>query len=352
MPKKMIVVGTGGFGTCWCENFLPPNIKDKTIEVVAAVDANPEALSNARQFLGLKDEQCYTDIAKCFGTVRADCCALVIPPNLKEKAVMLALENGLHILCEKPIAEDLKTAKRIAAKVKKARKKMAITMSHRFDQDKRSLKRELDSKKHGRLDYVSCRLTCSWRDWFKGKPTWRDRMADFVLQDCAVHHMDLLADLAGAPCEELYAESWTKPWSGFNTNTQCLVTMKMENGVRVLCEFGLSNAASLNSWGQEYIRAECEKSTLILDHRRLECFPYDPKGRYGARKEGEGKELPLMRGRKWSNALLIEQFAKWLAGGPKMETNIADNLQAMALVEAAVMSNTKGKPIKVQELLG
>ena len=351
MAKKMIVVGTGGFGRYWCENFLPPNIKDKTIEVVAAVDANPDALANAKQFLGLKNDQCYTDMAKCFGAVRADCCALVIPPALKEKAVTLALKHDLHILCEKPIAEDLKTAKRIAAKVKKARKKMAVTMSHRFDQDKRSLKRELTSKKHGRLDYLSCHLTCSWRDWFKGKSTWRDRMADFVLQDCAVHHMDLLADLAGAPCEELYAESWTKPWTGFKTNTQCLITMRMKNGVRALCEFGLSNAACMNSWGTEYIRAECEKSTLLLNYRRLESFPYDPKGRYGPRREGGGKELRLMRGRKWTNALLIDQFAKWIAGGPKMETNVADNLQSMALVEAAVMSSTQGKPIKVQSLL-
>ena len=351
MPKKMILVGTGGFGRCWCESFLPPNLEDKTVEVVAAVDTNSEALANARQFLGLSDDQCYTDMAECFGSVRADCCALVIPPHVKDKAVTLALKHGLHILCEKPIAEDLKTAKRIAAKVKNARKKMAITMSHRFDQDKRSLKRELDGKKHGRLDYLVCRLTCSWRRWARTGDNWRDRMVDFVLQDCAVHHLDLLADLAGAPCEELYAESWTKPWSGFNTNTQCLVTMRMENGVRVLCEFGLSNAAALNSWGQEYIRAECEKDTLILDRRRLERFPYDPKGRYGARQEGDGKELPLAKGKKWSNVLLIDQFVKWISGGPKMATNVADNLQAMALVEAAVLSNTKGKPVKVQELL-
>jgi len=98
MPKKMIVVGTGGFGKYWCEHFLPPNIKDKTIEVVAAVDINPEALAHAGQALGLSDDQCYTDIGKCFDVVRVDCCALVIPPHLKEKTVTLALKSDLHIL--------------------------------------------------------------------------------------------------------------------------------------------------------------------------------------------------------------------------------------------------------------
>jgi len=62
MTYKAIQVGTGGFGGAWCSRFLPPNIKDGLLEVVAAVDINPEALENARQHLGLRRNQCYTDI--------------------------------------------------------------------------------------------------------------------------------------------------------------------------------------------------------------------------------------------------------------------------------------------------
>ena len=44
MAYKMIQVGTGGWGQLWCKEFLPPNIKQGLIEVVAAVDINPRAL--------------------------------------------------------------------------------------------------------------------------------------------------------------------------------------------------------------------------------------------------------------------------------------------------------------------
>ena len=57
---KMIQVGTGGHGAGWCKLFLPPNMQDGLIEVVAAVDINPEALKNARAFLDLRADQCYT----------------------------------------------------------------------------------------------------------------------------------------------------------------------------------------------------------------------------------------------------------------------------------------------------
>ena len=44
MAYKAILVGTGTWGEWWCEKFLPPNIADGTVEVVAAVDRNPAAL--------------------------------------------------------------------------------------------------------------------------------------------------------------------------------------------------------------------------------------------------------------------------------------------------------------------
>ena len=66
MAYKMIQVGTGGFGKSWCQRFLPPNVKDGLIEVVAAVDKDPEALKNAREFLGLPAGRCYRDVAEAF----------------------------------------------------------------------------------------------------------------------------------------------------------------------------------------------------------------------------------------------------------------------------------------------
>ena len=47
MAYKVIQVGTGGRGRSWCANILPPNIQDKLVEVVAAVDLNPEVLIHA-----------------------------------------------------------------------------------------------------------------------------------------------------------------------------------------------------------------------------------------------------------------------------------------------------------------
>jgi predicted dehydrogenase len=84
-PMKMIQVGTGSWGEHWCRDFLPPNIKEGLVEVVAAVDLNPQALERARSFLGLRQDQCYTDPQKAFADCRADFCTVVVPPEFSRE---------------------------------------------------------------------------------------------------------------------------------------------------------------------------------------------------------------------------------------------------------------------------
>ncbi len=349
MVYKVIQVGTGGFGARWCDRFLPPNVRDGLVEVVAAVDINPDALSNARQGLGLRADQCYTDIHRAFDENPADFCTIVVPPNSHEQVVDVALAHDMHILSEKPIADTLEGSLRIAEKVRRAGKKMGVTMSHRFDQDKSTLRHELRSGRHGPLDYLVLRFTCERRTY----GSWGNllhEMPDPLLIQGAVHHLDILADLAGAECDTIYAQTWTPPWGEYQGHAQGMVLMHFANDTRAFYEGAKTNAAELNWWGREYIRAECEKATLILNHRRLECIPYDPTHARDKR-EGQGEPIPLLEQPKWANTWLIEQFVGWLDGEEPMETNVEANLQSVAMVFAAIESSRTGRPVQVQDFL-
>jgi predicted dehydrogenase len=346
----MIQIGTGGFGNAWCRHFLPPNVRAGLIEVVAAMDINPDALENARAGLGLRDDQCFTDLDAALDTVRADFCSIVVPPAYHERVVEAAIAHDLHILSEKPIADSLEGSIRIANLARSSGKKMGVTMSHRFDQDKTTLRRELQSGAYGPLDYLVCRFTCDCRR-FASWGKFRHEIPDPLMVEGAVHHLDILADLAGAPCESIYAETWSPPWAEYAGDAQALVTLRMENGTRAHYEGAKTNAVGLNGWTREYIRAECEKATLVLNQRRLERFPYNPEATWATGTEGSGETIPLIEQPKWANTWLIEKFVQWLDGGEPMETNVEDNLQSVALVFAAIESARTGVPVKVQEML-
>lgn len=351
MAYRVIQIGTGGWGGTWCQRFLPPNITAGRIEVIAAADTNPEALANARAHLHLPETRCYTDLKRCLDENPAEFCTIVVPPSQHERVVDAALAHGLHILSEKPIADTLEASIRIADKVKRADRQMAVTMSHRFDQDKTTLREELRSGVYGPIDYLVCRFTCDCRQFGSWGAAFRHEMIDPLLIEGAVHHLDYLADFAAARCESIYAETWNPAWGSFGGDSQALITLRMANGVRATYEGAKTNAVSLNGWGQEYIRAECEEATLILDHRQLECFDYDPTGQNTAHREGEGRLLPLIKRGTWTNAWLIEQFCDSLDSGEPMATNVEDNLQSVAMVFGAIESSRTGKAVDVQAFL-
>ena len=341
MAYKMIQVGCGGFGSMWCSAFLPPNVREGLIHPVAAVDINPDALKNAQEHLGLPAERCYTDLQQAFDEHEADFCTIVVPPAHHEAVVDAALAHDMHILSEKPIADTLEASCRIAGKVKAAGKKMGVTMSHRFRQDITTLRHHVQSGKYGALDYLVCRFTCECRrygSWGK----FRHEIPDTLMVEGSVHHLDLIADMAGGLCDTIYAQTWNPPWGEFKGDSQGLVIMHMGNGTRATYEGAKTNAATLNCWGQEYIRAECEKATLTLDSQRITCREWPSQ---------EPRDIEHLQQPKWANTWLIEKFVRWLDCHEPMGTNVWDNLQSVALVFSAIESSRTGQPVKVQEFL-
>jgi predicted dehydrogenase len=318
--QKVIHVGVGSFGKRWCREFLRTNIDDGTIEVVAVVDIDPTALAYARNVLRLPEHACFTDPKKAFATVKADFCTVVVPPNFHEAIVDLAIEHGLDVLSEKPIADTMAGSVRIAQKIAAAGRKMAVTMSHRFDQDKTTLRRIIRSGKLGRVNNISCRYQSDMRQHMAWGALFRHTMQDPMLIEGAIHHLD------------------------------GVVTMVFDNGVRAVYEGSSSTAVGLNDWYQEYIRVDCELGTAILNHREIEIFTRQDLPRQQHR-EGAGQKIPLLNQPKWINNWLIDQFSKWRAGGPRMETHVAANVQASALVFGSIESARTNMLVKVQDYI-
>ncbi|MBV9813260.1 MAG: Gfo/Idh/MocA family oxidoreductase, partial [Acetobacteraceae bacterium] len=272
------------------------------------------------------------------------------PPQHHEEIVDLAIAHGLDVLSEKPIAASMEASVRIADKIARSGRKMAVTMSHRFDQDKTTLRRIVRSGKLGRVNNISCRYQSDMRGHMAWGALFRHTMQDPMLIEGAIHHLDIVADLAGGRCDTLFASTWKPDWAEYAGDTDGVVTMVFDNGVRAVYEGSSSTAVGLNDWYQEYIRVDCEFGTAILNHREIEVFIRQDLPRQKHR-EGTGQKVPLLIQPKWINIWLIEQFAKWRAGGPQMETHVAANVQASALVFGSIESSRRNSLIKVQDYI-
>ncbi len=344
--KRGILVGLGSWGSWWVDYFVPYAVQEaKKMELAAIVDVNERALQRAGEKLGVPAELRFRDAREAFAATRPDFAILVVPPTLREQMVDLALEYDCDILSEKPLSVSMEGCVRIYNKVRAKGKKLAVTMTHRFEQAQQSLEREVQSGKYGQLSSLHVNFSCTNNIETDGTRTWRHDTPHNYVMECAVHQMDNLRSIAAANCKTIYCKAWTPDWAAQRPSAAISLIAEMENGV--VCTFtGTScSAANLHYWDDDRMVAECEKSVLVLDHKVL-------TGHRALDLRTEAvTPIPLHPQKVWGNRWLLEQFLDWISGGEAPATRIEDNLQLMAMVFAAIESIETGREVDVQAFL-
>src|SRR5437773_12044880 len=107
---RLIQCGVGGMGKAWREN---ATTSSPDFDVVAVVDINQTVLDEAGEELNLPPERRFSDLKTALKKVQADAVLTVTPPAIHVQHASLAFKHGLHLLTEKPLADNLKNAKRM-----------------------------------------------------------------------------------------------------------------------------------------------------------------------------------------------------------------------------------------------
>jgi len=341
MRRRLLMVGAGGFARSWIEGFLPPFLEER-VEVAALVDKDPAALDRSGDLLGLSPDQRFAHMRDAFREVEADFCAIIIPPAAHRDAVVLAAERGMHILCEKPIADTLEATREIRRAVADSGVKMGVIQNYRFTPRMLTLRHALRDLDLGALNYLVARFAADYRRYGSWGAAFRHEMPDALLIEGAVHHFDMIRNLAGADCELVAGSAWNPSWSSFKGDSSGLFVMHMTNGSHACYEGNCSEAGVSHSWHKEYYRAECQNGAVVLDAgdavrvirdgERTETVapvPADPNGHH----------------------TIIRDFLDWLDGGPEPETSLSDNVKSMAMVLAAIAAGRQQQVQRVVDYL-
>lgn len=347
--KTAILVGCGGWGQTWVEHTLPRGVHDGLITVIGAVDTNADHLVFVKKNLNLTDGQCFTNLEKALSELNPDICVIAAPPAAHEAIAITAMEYGCDVLSEKPITDNPDSMFRLLRKAEDTGKKYGITMSHRFNRHIATLRNEILSGKYGYLDYIVFNFSARQEE-MNGR---QKKLENVMLNEASIHHFNLLESLVGSECETMFVDKWCPMHAlDMKGGAQSLTVMKFKNNVRVGYEMSMCNASSLNSWGNESIRAELEKATLVLNGNSLHCYlKEEPEEMVNF--PGTGFEIPLIGNEeeRWGNDLLLEQFVLWVNGGKAMPTELKRSFRSQMMVFAAIESGEQKKIVNIDELI-
>lgn len=113
METQKLRIGVVGIGWYAGTALIPRLRATGRVEVVAIARRNPERLAQAQKELQIPTA--YTDWRKMLDECELDALVISTPPNAHAEPTLAALERGLHVFVEKPLALTPTDAQRIAA---------------------------------------------------------------------------------------------------------------------------------------------------------------------------------------------------------------------------------------------
>jgi predicted dehydrogenase len=316
---------------------------DDRVEIAGLVDVNKEVLGDRGGRLGLNDDQLFTDYEEACAKIKADFCGIATPPQFHSPAAIAAMDAGMAVICEKPIADTLEAAKAMAAKAVETGLPCAIIQNYRYAPNKQELVRIREEGCLGRLQHIVGRYACDYRKYESWGKAWRHDMDFGLLFEGSVHHFDMLRFLSGGDCEVFQGFGWNPQWSSFKHFSSGIYLMRMNNGVHTAYEGNSSAAGVTNCWHREHYRLEFEEGTVEVGGDEVGVQ---------ITRVGQEPEVYDAADMEWAgHEYLLKEFVDWLDGGAPSATRIEDNLKSFALVIAAMETTVDGQPKKIADYL-
>jgi predicted dehydrogenase len=351
MTIRFIQVGVGVRGTHWAQVIRA----DPQAVVAAYVDLRLDVAQQKAVKWGQPDVPCFTDLAEALDSIEADAVLLVTPPAGHFEQTMLAFEHGYHVLCEKPLVEEMSEAIELVRQAKNRGLQLMVGMNFRYLPTSQAIRRFIREQRFGTPGYghfVYLRNRDGRRHDLNDYPL---TMEQPMLLEQSIHHLDLLRYCYGAEVEALTADTWRPSWSTYADDCCVSVLLRFEGGLHV--NYIGTWTAGWNRFQFQW-RTDCPQGTIIQKAQfdDLHSVEFQPHLAMEGNlfKEGEAEPLqpvPLETGKDFIDDTrgLLAEFVEAAQNKKPLDTSGRDHLKTLSLVLACIEAGQTSQWIKMQD---
>ncbi|WP_327052638.1 Gfo/Idh/MocA family protein [Halomicrococcus gelatinilyticus] len=182
-PVRVGIVGLGNIG-----HYHADRITDLPHEIVGGVDINPDARARFAEKYDTRSFESYQELYDS----DVDAVIVTTPNKFHEEYAVAALDAGLDVLLEKPLAHTLESAERIAEASRNADGFCMVGFHNRFRNPVEVIKGYQEEGRFGKTRHVEANFIR--RRGIPGRGSWftnRDVAGGGALIDIGVHAIDL-----------------------------------------------------------------------------------------------------------------------------------------------------------------
>ncbi len=312
----VIQVGVGGMGQTWLRTVSESN----KVEHVAWVDVDERVLKEKCEAYNFSPHHCYASLPEALQKENADGLINVTPPQYHKEISCTALEAGLHVLSEKPLADSMASAIDIVECAEETGTILMVAQNYRYRDVIATLREMVASGRYGDAGQVQV-------NFFKGPHFggFREAMDHPLIVDMSIHHFDLMRYILDADPQTVRGHSWNPSWSWFTGDASTSLFFEFEDGLSVVYNGSWCSTGAETSWNGDW-RIECQRGVILSrDDAVYAAHTGDPLERIANREQKLSDQ-----------AYLLHEFYKALTQGTLPGTHGRDNLKSLGMVFGAV----------------
>ena len=270
---KFGIVGAGAIAYVHAQALLE---LQNEVAIVAVCDNLKDKAEALIQSFNLK-AQSFDNLDTMLESVKLDCLCVCLPPALHCDYSCKALERGIHVITEKPMAMSVEQCNLMIETAKKHNCQLGVICQNRYKTAHMRLKAMVEKEALGKVHQVTVN-SLWWRGenyydiWWRG--TWEVEGGGCLLSH-GVHHLDLLLWLFGRPKSILASIS-----NLAHSNSQCedfvSAILRFDNGMQANVTVSLVNHGEEQEIILQGERGKLAIPFKIASNRALENgFPED-----------------------------------------------------------------------------
>ena len=188
---KVAVIGVGAMG----RNHARVYSELPDVELVAVSDSEKTLVDATAEKHNIR---AYANYREMLEKGKPEAVSIAVPTAMHEEVGLAAIDAGVHVLMEKPIAATVEEGRRLIEKAHTMKKQLMVGHIVRFNPAMQVLKQKLMAGELGRIFQIFCRRA--------GPFPARIRDVGVVI-DLAPHDIDTMRYLAGTEPTRVYAET-------------------------------------------------------------------------------------------------------------------------------------------------
>ncbi len=338
----MLRVGIVGFGFMGRMHYKCWQALDGA-QVVAICDSNPNLIEDTKKAVGniagAADEVDFSALKlfnvydRFLAEAGVDAISLALPTHLHADFSIRALEAGVHVLCEKPMALDIDSCQRMVEAAERTGKVLQIGHCVRFWPEYAHARELVASGKYGRVRAATLQRLSAPPVWAVGGWLADEQRSGGMILDLHIHDTDYVQYLLGTP-----TAVQSRAARGDDGRMIHVVSNYLYDDDKVIIAEG--TWAMSPSFGFEMsFNLMLEGATLTYDCTRSPAYRVCPV-------DGEAYTPDVGPGDGYTRQ--IEHFARTIRGEQVPEVlTLAQSLESVRIVLAEIASAKTGKPVSM-----